>query len=1163
MNKIRSAQDVLYVFMKITFIQILMMATFASLVSAASLEGQVLDKRITLEVHNKKIEFVLKDIEKQIPVIFTYRPDLIPVSKIVSVTMEDRSLRDVLAQLLGPEIEFVASGEEVLLKPIQIGSVINEFPNIVTLLELKGKVVDEMSEPLPGVNIVEKGSTNGTTTDTDGEFVLNVAGENSILIFSFIGYENKELLVGTQTELLVTLKPDVKALDEVVVVGYGTQMKADLTGSVSSLNSKALKQVLVLSPDQALQGRVAGVDVTQTSGQPGASNRIRVRGGNSISAGNEPLYVIDGFPIYNDNSTTSTGAGRSPSLNALATINPSDIESIEVLKDASATAIYGSRGANGVILITTKRGKAGISDVSFESSVGVQQVRKTIPMLNASEYASFENEIFLYQRDVLKQNNRFPVYTDEQIASLGEGTNWQDELFHSAPIQNYQLSFTGGDEKLKYSLIGGYTDQEGIIINSDFKRYSMRVNLDLNVSPRFRVGNSSTVSRTSSNLAFTGNAASIQGSDTGLVGVALHFNPINSVRDPATGEYTFQDQNVGEFPGGTNRSVPFYNPIALADLATNKSKSLRTLNNVFAEFDVLENLTFRSSLGADFITTKQNSYLPGSVKIAASVGGSARIGQVESFSWLSENTMTYRIDQGKHNLNFLAGFTAQSSRTERFQVEDAGFINDILADNNIGTGSVATGKTQPNISEWGLLSYLGRANYGYNDRYLFTLTARYDGSSRFGTGNKWGFFPSAAFAWKLSEEPFIKNLGIFSRLKMRTSYGLTGNQEIGAYQSIAQMGSGLYTIGGNSVAAFSPTRVANPNLKWESTAQFDLGLDIGIFKDRISFVVDYYLKNTTDLLLNVQVPTTSGFSSSLQNIGEVRNRGFEFGLNSLIVDKAVTWDLTVSLATNKNTVLDLGDESQRLIYSGWNVMKGQPASILEIGKPIGSFIGWKTDGWFLTDEEAAAAPNQTAADQNPLQLGGNIRYVDINKDNVVNDQDRTLIGNALPKWTGGFSSNASFKGFQVSTAWAFSLGNDIMNFNKLENNFGIGRYNASKNFNNRWSYMNTVEQNRNATAPTVLDSRNLFSVIDYWVEDASYLRMRNITITYNVPFKIKKVAQQVQVYVAGQNLITITDYSGFDPEVNLAEQNNLLLGYDYGAYPSSKSFIVGLRANFK
>lgn len=1135
-----------------------------SLLFANSTSAQRMkDIYVTVSFSEASIDEVFESLKRETGFNFLYNDSKIRRIEGISFQANNESLEEVLKSLsITSELQFRRVNNTISVKRYEAQELVPRIEETLAI-DVSGKVTDENGDGLPGATIQEKGTTNGTITDVDGNFTLNVS-ENAILTVSFVGYETQEIPLNGRSNLSVKMGLDAEQLEEVVVVGYGTQKRADLTGSISSISSEDLQQVQVLSPDHSLQGRVAGVSVTQTSGQPGATNRIRIRGGNSISAGNEPLYVIDGFPIYNNNNSSNTNAARSPNLNALATINPGDIESIEVLKDASATAIYGSRGANGVILITTKRGSSGRNNISFEGSYGIQNVRQTIPMLNAAEFAAFENEIFLYQRDILGQSNRVPVYTDEQIASLGEGTNWQDELFRSAPIQNYQLSFTGGDADTKYSIIGGYTDQQGIILNSDFKRYSLRVNLDKTINTRIRIGNSSSINRTTSNLAFTGAAGGIQGSGSGVVGVAMHFNPIVPVHDPNTGEYSFDDLNVGEYPGAVNRSVPFYNPVALAELATNVSQSLRSLNSVFGEVDLMENLTFRTSLGADFMTTKQKSYMPASTKFAAAVGGSARIGQVETFTWLNENTLNYRYLSGKHNLNFLIGYTAQSSRTERFEVNDAGFVNDVLAENNIGTGNINANPVPPGVSEWGLLSYLARANYIFSERYLFTLTARYDGSSRFGKDNKWGFFPSAAFAWRLSEEGFIQSVDAISLLKLRSSYGLTGNQEIGIYQSLAQMSSSIYTIGGSSVAGFSSTRIANPNLKWETTSQFDLGFDLGLFNNRLSIVADYYLKKTEDLLLSVQIPSTSGFTSSLQNIGGVKNEGFELSINTIILEGDFNWDFSVNWATNKNTVTDLGDEDQRLIYSGWNVLKGAPASLLEVGQPIGNFVGWKTNGWFLTDAEAAAAPDQTPADQNPRQLGGNIRYVDINDDGVVDDDDRTTIGNALPKWTGGFSSSFSFGGLSLSTIWTFSVGNDIMNFNKIENHFGIGRYNASKNFANRWSYMNSEEENLNATAPTVLDSRNLFSVIDYWVEDASYLRMRNITLSYDFPLSKMKLPfiQSAQVYVSGQNLITFTEYSGFDPEVNLGEQDNLLLGYDYGAYPAAKSYTLGFRFNF-
>ncbi|MEK6481305.1 SusC/RagA family TonB-linked outer membrane protein [Catalinimonas sp. 4WD22] len=1188
-NIVRQFRKILLLIV-VTCVQLSVMAQEIAAIGS-SVDKEKTTNLLESQQDSKALASVLNQLEFKYNVHFNYASELVS-NRLVDLTKkinDSSNLEELLDQLLSPlglqyeriekDLYLIFEEKNKLPNRLQnnlapdgeqnhsskgfIDKLVNSR-NASLEKTISGKVSDgESGEPLPGVNILAKETTNGTVTDVNGNYRLTVSDGTNILIFSSIGYLTKEVEINSQNTINVSLMPDIKSLSEVVVVGYGTVKKEDLTGSVASVSSEEIKEVQTLSIDNALQGRVSGVDVTQTSGQPGAVNRVRIRGGNSISAGNEPLYVIDGFPVYNDNSAANSGAARSPGINALSTINPADIASIEVLKDASATAIYGSRGANGVIIITTKRGKAGRNNIALETNFGLQNVRNTIPVLNAQEYALFENEIFEYQRDVLGQD-QVPVYTNEQIANLGEGTNWQDEIFRIAPIQNYQLSFSGGNQDMQYAITGGYTNQQGIITNSDFERYSLRLNLDRKIGAKIRIGNSSTVSQVQSDLAYTGAAGGIQGASSSITAVALHFNPITPVRDPQTGDFSFQDVNVGEVPGAINRSVPYYNPVALATLATNNSTTTRLLNNVFGEIDILENLTFRTSVGADYMFNKQNSYFPSNVRLASDIGGDARIGSNQNLTWLNENTIRYRYSNELHSLDLLGGFTFQSSRQEQFQIQDRGFVNDNLAVNNIGTGSNTPPLSRPYTGEWGLISYLTRANYILDNRYLFTATARYDGSSRFGQERRWGFFPSAAFSWKLSEETFIQDLKLFSNLKLRTSYGLTGNQEIGLYQSLSGLGSVIYTFDGVPTTGFAPNRIANPDLRWETTAQFNVGLDIGLLKGRVNMTADYYRKKTDDLLLNVQIPSTSGFTNSLQNIGGVLNRGVELGINAILLEGDFSWDVSFNIAANRNEITSLGDENQRLVYSGWNVLKGQPASILQVGEPTGNFYGWQTNGIFLTDEEAMAAPDQTPADGVERQLGGNIRYVDLNNDDIVNDEDRGIIGNALPDFTGGFSTKISYKGLELSSVWAYSYGNEVMNFNKLEFYFGIGRYNAAKEWNNRWSYQNTIEENRNATAPTVLDGRNLFSAIDKWVEDASFLRMRNISLSYNLPFEKMGMGlfKASQVYISAQNLITFTKYSGFDPEVNLAGQDNLLLGYDYGAYPTAKTYNIGLKLNF-
>lgn len=1115
-------------------------------------------KKMEFNYDNVPLKRILNEITSQTGYRFFYNVKEIDAEQKVSIKVDGENVREVLNKL-AMEASFnfrINENQIVLTRKI---TTFHKFQE----RGIKGTVTDGNGTPLPGANIIEKGTTNGVTADFDGNFSLDLVDENATLVVSYIGFATKEVGVNGQSNITINLEESAAGLDEVVVVGYGTVKKSDLTGSVSSVSSEEITEVQTVSVENALQGRAAGVDVTQTSGQPGGVNRVRIRGGNSLSAGNEPLYVIDGFPIYNDNSATNTSASRGPTLNALSTLNPGDIESIEILKDASATAIYGSRGANGVILITTKRGKVGDDQITLDVSSGLQSVINTVDMLDATEWAKLENEIFTYQRDILGNTNAVPVYTDAQIASFGEGTNWQDIIFRNAAFNNYQLTFSGGDEKFRYSVIGSYTNQDGIILGSDLERGSIRFNLDRTINSRLKIGTSNTVTRTKANLAYTGGAGAFQGSEAAITSVALGFNPINSVRDE-NGEYIFQDVHLGEFPGANNRSVPFYNPVALADLSTNESISYRFLTNTFLEYELFKGLKLKTSIGGDYISTTQNSYFPSTVRISAGINGDARKANVQDFTWLNENTLNYNRFDDNNNLDLLAGVTFQGSTNSGFSVRDRGFANDILEENNIGSGSDTPPLSSPSEREWGLVSYLGRINYVRESKYLFTLTARADGSSRFGQDNKWGFFPSGAIGWNVSQERFLEDSKLISNLKVRASYGLTGNQEIPVYQSLSGLSGSSYVFDDQLINGFVPNRLANPELKWETTTQLDIGIDLSLFNGKVDLVADYYEKTTDDLLLNVQIPATSGFTSSLQNVGSVENKGFEFLMDANIIDGEFKFDFGFNVARNVNEVTSLGDEQESFITNGWNILKGQPASVLQVGKPIGQFYGYVTDGLFLNDAEAAAAPDQTAADGSSGQLGGNTRFADTNGDGAVDQDDRTVIGNALPDFTGGFSTKFSYKNLELSTAWAFSKGNEILNLQRLEGSFAIGRYVSRAEFANRWSYLNTDEQNRNASTHTVLDGKNLFTVLDTYVEDGSFLRMRDVTLSYrlNADRLNLKGLSSVRFYISGQNLITFTKYTGFDPEVNVAGQDNLLLGYDYSAYPSAKIYSIGANITF-
>lgn len=990
-------------------------------------------------------------------------------------------------------------------------------------LTVTGTVTDEKGVALPGVTAVLKGTSIGTSTNLDGSFSLSVPDGSGTLVFSFIGYKTKEEPIKNRASVNISLEPDTKALEEVVVVGYGTQKKSDVTGSVASVSSEEIQRVPVTSMAQTLQGRVAGVQVTQASNAPGGGVSIRIRGGNSIKGGNEPLYVVDGYPLYNENG---------------ASINPNDIESIDILKDASATAIYGSRGANGVVLITTKRGKAGKSTISFDTYYGVQEVQKKIPLLNAQEYAKLANEAIMNANQYIADPSQHKElrFTPEEIAEMGEGTDWQDEIFRKASVQNYQLTFTGGDEKTRYAISGNYYRQNGIVINSMFERASVRFNFDRNISDKLKIGNNFTVSRIRQNLAPTDADG---GSGASTVYSALNFSPTVPVYNP---DGTLVMDNVA---GGIR--IP--NPVGIATETVNEDLRTRFLGNIFADYEFFKGLNLRVSLGANASFNKDNDYVPRTILSGLQVGGRASVGSSQFTEWQNTNTLTYNTTfNEKHNLNVLLGFELLQNNYEDVRTNTQNYANDILLYNNIGSA----GTTNPGSSNFfsaSLVSYFARANYDFGGKYLLTATTRVDGSSKFGAGNKYAVFPSGSVAWRVSEEEFLKDVAYLSELKFRTSYGLSGNQEIGQYQSLAALGVQSYNYGGLLNIGFGPNRIANPDLRWETTAQFDAGVDISLFKNRVSVTADYYVKNTRDLLLDVPLPITSGYSTALKNLGKIRNTGFEFGLNTINIDKSdFRWSTNFNIATTRNEVIDLGDITEFPAGEASGHLQLANSGLVRVGQPIGIFYGLVTDGIFQNEEEIRNSAQKNARP-------GDRRYKDLDNNGTINANDRTIIGRAQPKFYGGMTNNFSFKGFELSVFLQGVYGNDIFNINRFELESLTGISNQTRDVLDRWTPTNPSN-----TIPRANAVGNAYQISDRQIEDGSFLRVKNITLSYNLPASVAQAARLTgaRVYVAANNYFTFTNYSGYDPEVSRFGQNTLSLGSDYGSYPGSKNITVGV-----
>jgi TonB-linked SusC/RagA family outer membrane protein len=1089
----------------------------------------LLRQPITVRLSNVTLERALQEIASRAGVSLSYSRAVVPLERVVTVDVRDGTVLRALYQVLGStDVELWVSTEgRMALVPAAAA----EAPagSGVANGSIAGRVtMAESSEPLYGATITVSGTRLRSATDADGRYTVAAVPEGTHTVYvQRIGFGRDSATVIVRPNETVTanfsLRPLAVRLNEVVAIGYGTQSRRNLTGAVSSVTSEEIQLRPVASVDQALQGKAAGVQVTGGSGQPGSTAAVRIRGGNSIAAGNDPLYVIDGVPVASsaNNTNTSTLETQGVSgLNPLAALNPSDIESIEILKDASATSIYGARASNGVILVTTKRGRSGASSATFGAYYGRQEVRHKLSLLNAQEFAQNANAARL-------NAGQPALYSPAQIASL-PNTNWQDAIFRSAPMANYELSFSGGDNDTHYYMSGNLLRQDGVIVNTNLDRGSVRLNLDQDISTRFRVGNRFTFSRSQAQLMPNGGA----GQEVSSVLInALTAPPTLAIRGSG-----------GEYFAGLNTANGriFANPVAAAELITNREQQNRLVGNVFGEYDLLQNLTFRTALGADYLSSMQDFYSPSNTYPGVTTGGKGSRGSVGVTTWLNENTLHYRREQLGllHGVDLLGGLTLQRTNSDNISGTAQNFVTDALAQNGLNTGGTFLGvwSGAPHSS---LLSYFARANWNLADRFLFTVTGRRDGSSKFGQGNQYGFFPSGAIAWRLSEEPFIKRVGLFDDLKLRTSYGRTGNQDIGDYRALATLGSTTYLFNGVKVIGYAPSTLANPLLKWETTDQFDAGLDVAMLKSRLLVTADVYNKTTKDLLLEVAVPATLGYNTQLQNIGSVRNRGVELAFNTVNLTGALGWTSSFNIAWNRNKVLNIGADTQLVNPVGVGAGANQNPTILKVGQPINSFYGYVYNG----------------------MVNGQPTYADLTGDGQVSTADQRIIGSAQPSYTGGFTNQLTLQNFDLSVFIQFSKGNQIYNITRalLTNNAG--------NANQLTDVLAAASAGANGIPLPKLGNSYDTRPSTLFVEDGSYLRGKSIRLGYRLPESLLSSARvrslhDAQIYLSAQNFFTSTKYTGFDPEVSEYATSVLAQGIDFGTYPQTRQITFGFTTGF-
>jgi TonB-linked SusC/RagA family outer membrane protein len=1000
--------------------------------------------------------------------------------------------------------------------------------------QVTGAVTGDGGRPISGASVSIAGTTRGEQTDAAGRYTITgvPAGAQTVRVTA-AGYAEATasvtVVAGQTATANITLTQQAVQLEEVVAVGYGTARRRDVTGAVGSVNVEDVPTNVTSNVGQMIQGRVAGAQVVQNNGAPGGGISIRVRGTNSITANSEPLYVVDGVPAVTGTSS------QDPYQNPLSAINPTDIENIEILKDASSTAIYGARGAAGVVLITTKRGRRGENRVTIESSYGTQTAARKISMLNAQQFATLVNEANTVADKSLP-------YTQAQIDAMGAGTNWEDEVLRTAPQQSHTLTFSGGDETTRYVVSGSFFDQEGIVRGSDFKRYSGRVNLDRNIGSKLNIGTNLTVSNTDNN---------IQPSDESLgnstVMGALWFNPVSPIRNPD-----------GTYVQNSPVTWPVENPVANADEIFQRRSIFAAIGNVYGEYSLLDNLRVRSTVGITSNFERYRYYAPRTIARGSGSNGTGNEYAGQSFNVVNENTVNYNRELFGNSLDVLGGFTVQTNRFESNSSSNSQFVNDLLGVYGLGSGTRAGASSD--YTDWALLSWLGRANYNLQDKYLFTLTGRADGSSRFGENNKWGFFPSAAFAWRAIDEGFMQNQSLFSDLKVRLSYGVTGNQEIGLYNSLARLSTNTYTFGGVGVVGFNTAGAApNPNLKWETTRQYNAGLDMGWFDNRITASVDAYHSTTDDLLLSVGLPVTTGFTSQLQNIGSVENNGVELALNTLNVERdRFSWRSTLNAAANRNKVTDLGVANE--IAGPDKGIGGQTGAgntvLIRVGEPLGVFQGLPTNGIFQEGDPCYLTGDDVVLRSTLDCVPGEYRYVDTNGDGKITSADRVLLGSAQPDWYGGLTNDFTYGPVNVNVFLQGSFGNEVLNAPAINirnvNTFS----NQTADALDRWTPTNTDTDipRANANRPR--------EIYDVHVEDGSYIRLQSVTVGYTVPENLIPGTNNARIFLTGQNLHVWTKYKGFDPESNSFGGNAASRGIDLGAYPRARTWNLGVNLSF-
>lgn len=987
--------------------------------------------------------------------------------------------------------------------------------------------------PLTGASVRVKGKNTGTATNASGNFSIQ-AQKGAVLTISSVGYTEQNIAVDDQPIINISLQPAVNALDQVVIVGYGSQLKREVTGAVQNISGQDLKDIPAAQLTQKLQGRLAGVQINQTTGKPGQGMSVRIRGQVSVSAGSDPLYVVDGFPITGN----------------IGSMNPDEIENISILKDAASTSLYGSRAANGVVLITTKKAKKGQTNVSLNSFAGIQQVpmRGRVKMMDAVEFAEFKKEYY--------EDEGQPVPVEFQNPSQYEGKNndWYGALLRKAPLQSYNLTVTSNTDKLSSALVAGVYDQQGVVLNNDYKRYSLRMNMDYALSDKVKVGFNIAPSYIFDNTPRTDGDRG-----TGILFNALHTWPVMPIYD-ANGELTLYNN----FPGSTGNIYNYPNWVRAASELTNETKTNNLIGNAYAQYSPIKGLTLRSTFNVENLSSKFFFFNPSTATSAINVPvptTAVSIRQnVENQTWLNENLATYTRSFGEHNFELLAGFTNQHFNQQVTRIQADTYTDDRLPTIQ-GALNINRGGTNNGVNEWALTSYLSRLTYNYMGKYLFTAAVRSDGSSRFGSANRWGTFPSVSVGWILSDEKFLEKVPAISFAKFRSSYGVIGNNNIGNYTQYALVNNTINAVFGSNVATGAVvTSLANNNLGWETTKQFDFGVDLGLFNNRIQFNYDFYVKNTTNLLYSVQIPQESGFGNFNDNIGEIKFWGHEFAITTLNTTGKLRWTTNANISFNRNKVLALAEGIDR-VYGTFH--------ITEVGKPFGQFYGLIAEGVYMNAADLAKSPQVPGR-----STVGSIKLKDVNGDGKItyggDQDDRTIIGSPFPKFIYGITNTLEYKNFDFTIIGSGSYGNQLL----VRHLYSTANLDGVFNLVEEVKYRFRSEANPGkGFYGTTVGGGNVTGVERDWmnsrfIADASFFTIKNITLGYNLEFLKSKVFKSIRLYTSIQQVYTFTKYwGGPNPETSAqgdgnGDGGNLSQGVDFSNYPVPRTYTLGVNLNF-